>query len=107
MSTSKPRFVRPCATTFLILRDSPIQVKWAGHYAYHWPDKNPVIESEANLTWVSGTSGSGIMKADALGRVAAAKALRMQEATLYDGTSFCVADLSLRDRKVDSELFVI
>lgn len=100
--------IRPVlAHYFPALGNAPIQVKWAGYYAYHWPDQNPVIESEANLMWVSGTSGSGIMKADALGRIAAAKALGTETAELFDGATFRVADLSLRNRQVDTELFVI
>jgi glycine/D-amino acid oxidase-like deaminating enzyme len=39
-----------------------LSLKWAGYYDYHWPDMTPVIESVANITWIGGTSGSGIMK---------------------------------------------
>lgn len=80
---------------------------WAGHYDYHWPDMNPVIEQHANLLWVGGSSGSGIMKADALGRVAAAKMLGLSRTELADGRIFEVAALSLRQRAVDSEALVI
>ena len=80
---------------------------WAGYYACHWPDSTPVVESVANLTWVSGTSGSGIMKADALGRIAAARVLGKPTAELAHGRRFRVADLSLRDRRVGNEGFII
>lgn len=100
--------VRPVLAHYLPgLAQSNVRLKWAGYYAYHWPDKNPVIESVENIVWVSGTSGSGIMKADALGRIGAAKALGRARAELYDGTTFRVSDLSLKNRKVDPELFVL
>jgi glycine/D-amino acid oxidase-like deaminating enzyme len=81
--------------------------KWAGYYAYYWPDKNPVIEKISNIQWVSGTSGSGIMKADAIGRIAAARASDNAEVELFDGTKFPVMDLSLKSRRVDSEDLII
>ena len=81
--------------------------KWAGHYAYHWPDKNPVVETVSNLTWVSGTSGSGIMKADALGRIAQGHVRGKSEVGLADGRPFTVSRLTLRDRNVENEGFII
>jgi len=80
---------------------------WAGYYAYYWPDKNPVLESVKNLSWISGTSGSGIMKADALGRIAAAKLNGKDQAELADGSMFPVESLSLRNRNVKNEAFII
>jgi glycine/D-amino acid oxidase-like deaminating enzyme len=84
-----------------------LSLKWAGYYDYHWPDMTPVIESVANITWVGGTSGSGIMKADAVGRIAAAGLQDHIEAVLADGTRFNVSRLSLRDREVEKEELVI
>ena len=89
------------------LKDYTLITSWAGHYAYHWPDKNPVLERVKNITWVSGTSGSGIMKADALGRIAAAHLRGKKIAQLADGTHFNVQDISLRNRKVENESFII
>jgi glycine/D-amino acid oxidase-like deaminating enzyme len=84
-----------------------LSLKWAGYYDYHWPDMTPVIESVANITWVGGTSGSGIMKADAVGRIAAAGLQGHEEAVLADGTRFKVSRLSLREREVEKEELVI
>ncbi len=84
-----------------------LSLKWAGYYDYHWPDMTPVIESVANITWVGGTSGSGIMKADAVGRIAAARLQGDEEAVLADGTRFEVSRLSLRDREVEKEELII
>jgi glycine/D-amino acid oxidase-like deaminating enzyme len=89
------------------LADYKLSLRWAGYYDYHWPDMTPVIESVANITWVGGTSGSGIMKADAVGRIAAAGLQGHKEAVLADGTRFKVSRLSLRDRDVEKEELVI
>jgi len=89
------------------LSDYKLSLRWAGYYDYHWPDMTPVIESVANITWVGGTSGSGIMKADAVGRIAAAGLQGHKEAVLADGTRFKVSRLSLRDRDVEKEELVI
>lgn len=89
------------------LRDYELALKWAGYYAYYWPDKNPVIETVSNLTWVGGTSGSGIMKADAIGRITAAQVQGLDKAELFDGTSFRVSRLSLFFREVERERFII
>ena len=89
------------------LRDYQLRSSWAGHYSYHWPDKNPVIESVSNIHWSSGTSGSGIMKADAIGRITADEILGNRYSTLHDGNRFRVSDLSLRKRRVQLESFVI
>lgn len=89
------------------LTDYQIFSKWAGYYAYYWPDKNPVIEKVSNIQWISGTSGSGIMKADAIGRIAAGKALDKTEVVLFDGLNFKVSNLSLKYRQVDLEELII
>jgi glycine/D-amino acid oxidase-like deaminating enzyme len=92
---------------FKYLKEYNLYLKWAGYYAYHWPDKNPVIENVSNITWVSGTSGSGIMKADAIGRITASKLLEDKYATLADQSKFKVSNLSLYERNVDLEKLII
>lgn len=89
------------------LKDYSLFSKWAGYYAYYWPDKNPVIEKISNIQWVSGTSGSGIMKADAIGRIAAARDLDLETIELFDKTKFQVVNLSLKKRNVDTEELII
>lgn len=89
------------------LKDYKIIGKWAGYYAYYWPDGNPVIEKISNIEWVSGTSGSGIMKADSIGRIAASKILGIKKAVLFTGDRFNVDDLSLRSRNVEMEQLII
>ncbi len=56
---------------------------------------------------VGGGSGSGIMKADAIGRIAASAYAERESAELYGGMRFKVSDLGLKNRKVDPERLVI
>lgn len=81
---------------------------WAGHYDLS-PDKQPVVfEAEGvDLVVSAGTSGSGILKADAIGRITAAVALGRDEVELYDGTVFQTKWLSYKERRVDKEYLVI
>ena len=48
-----------------------------------------------------------IMKADAIGRIASARNLDVDEVELFDKTKFPVSDLSLKKRKVDAEELII
>lgn len=81
---------------------------WAGHYDLS-PDKQPVVceADSSDLVIAAGTSGSGILKADAIGRIAAAVALGWDTVELYDGTVFHTKWLSYRERQVDKEYLVI
>ncbi len=57
---------------FPATRDSKVTTMWAGHYAYSTIDYTPYVFKNMNLIIVSGTSGSGIMKGDSIGRSVAA-----------------------------------
>ena len=80
---------------------------WAGYYAENPIDHQPVIFEEAGVIVVGGASGSGIMKADAIGRIAAALYSGQEEAELFGGEMFRVSDLSIRERRVEPEELVI
>jgi len=54
-----------------------------------------------------GMSGSGMMKADAVGRIVAAAQAGKETATLYGGKHFKVARLGIETRQVEPEGFVI
>jgi glycine/D-amino acid oxidase-like deaminating enzyme len=56
---------------------------------------------------VGGASGSGIMKADSIGRIAAALYQGEEHAWLYGEKKFKVSDLGLKNRKVEPEKLVI
>ncbi len=80
---------------------------WAGHYDEHLPDSTPFVERLAGALVVGGTSGSGVMKADSLGRIVAGWFGGLDVVELGHGGSIKVADLSLRHRAVPPEEFVI
>jgi len=80
---------------------------WAGHYVYQTADRTPVAFESNNCIVVSGDSGSGIMKADALGRVAAALYAGHSFAELHGGRRFDVNQIGVKHRRVEYERFVI
>jgi glycine/D-amino acid oxidase-like deaminating enzyme len=80
---------------------------FAGLYEVNTLDEQPVIFGEHGVVVVGGASGSGIMKADAIGRIAAAVYAEEEYATLYGGSKFKVSDLGLRNRNVEAEKLVI
>ncbi|RLI06598.1 FAD-binding oxidoreductase [Candidatus Bathyarchaeota archaeon] len=80
---------------------------WAGQYAYCTLDCQPVVFEEHDVMVVSGGSGSGVMKADAVGRIAAALYAGEEYAELYGGEKFRVSDLGLEERRVEPEELVL
>jgi len=92
------------------LKNLPLTNSWAGFYAMNTIDKNPVIfkpDGINGLLVVTAGSGSGIMKSDAIGRIADALYRSKEYVELYGGTSFKVSRLGLKNRDVDKEYFVI
>ena len=80
---------------------------WAGHYDINALDGTPIIDRVSNCTFAIGTSGSGIMKADAMGRIATALLAGKTEATLFGNRKIATSTLGLQNRAVDKEEFVI
>jgi len=80
---------------------------WAGHYDDHLRDSTPFVEYLGGALVVAGSSGSGVMKADSLGRIAAGRLLGQESVPLGHGGWFKVADLGLQQRAVPPEEFVI
>jgi len=80
---------------------------WAGQYAINSLDESPVVYKINGLIYVGACSGSGIMKGDALGRVVASLYYGEEEAELYGGRRFRVADLGVHHRRIEPETFVI
>ena len=80
---------------------------WAGLYAINTLDGQPVIFEENDLIVVGGASGSGIMKADAIGRIAASLYKGEEYALLYGDRKFRVSDLSIKERKIEPEKLII
>jgi glycine/D-amino acid oxidase-like deaminating enzyme len=80
---------------------------FAGLYEINTLDEQPVIFEENDLIVVGGASGSGIMKADAIGRIAAALYDGDEYALFYGNRKFKVSDLGLKQRCVEPEKLVI
>ena len=80
---------------------------FAGLYEINSIDGQPLIFEENGLMFVGGASGSGILKADAVGRIAAALYSGDEYALLYGDKKFKVSDLGLKHRNVDPEKLVI
>jgi FAD-dependent oxidoreductase domain-containing protein 1 len=80
---------------------------WAGQYAINSFDETPVIYKEEGFLYIGSSSGSGIMKGDALGRIAASLYYGDEFAELFGGRKFRVADLGVHHRKIEPEKFVI
>ncbi|MCS7386370.1 MAG: hypothetical protein DRJ18_02945 [Candidatus Methanomethylicota archaeon] len=80
---------------------------WSSIYEVTTVDRQPIIFEENNLIAVGGGSGYGLMKADAIGRIAAAVYYEEEWAQLFGNVKFKCADLSIKCRKVEPELFTL
>jgi glycine/D-amino acid oxidase-like deaminating enzyme len=78
---------------------------WAGFYDLNSLDLTPIIQKVSNCIMVTGMSGSGIMKADAVGRVAAGLFDDKKEATLFGNVRISTSRLGLTNREVGREGF--
>ncbi|MHA1653469.1 MAG: NAD(P)/FAD-dependent oxidoreductase [Candidatus Thorarchaeota archaeon] len=79
---------------------------WGGGYSYS-PDAIPTIYKEHGVMVVSGASGSGIMKSDAMARIADALYRGLPEAELFGGRKIVSDALSLKNRQIEPENVVI
>jgi glycine/D-amino acid oxidase-like deaminating enzyme len=97
----------PVLSTYLpSFRDVRPASGWAGAYAYSF-DAVPYVYKEAGMILVTGDSGSGIMKADAVGRMADALYRGEKVTTLYSGAKIDTDTLSVANRKVEKEEVLI
>lgn len=80
---------------------------WAGQYALNTLDGQPVILEEGDVIVVGSCSGSGNMKGDAVGRIAAALYAEKEYALLHGEKEFKVSDLGLKERNVEPEKLII
>ena len=89
-------------------RNKYYDAAWAGHYDISF-DGLPVIYEpyNSNLIVSAGTSGSGIMKGDSIGRITASLALGLDEAELFDGSKVKVEWLGLENRHTEKELIIL
>ena len=80
---------------------------FAGLYEINTVDGQPVIFEENGVMMAGGASGSGILKADAIGRIATAVYNNEEYAMLYGDKKFKVSELSIKNRNVEPEKLVI
>ncbi len=80
--------------------------KWGGNYGYSF-DNIPYVYESAGAIIVAGGSGSGVMKADALGRIADALYRGEKETLLYGGVPFPTHNLSVTKREIAVEDVII
>ena len=80
---------------------------WAGFYDINSLDGTPIVDKIDNCILATGMSGSGIMKADSIGRLAAAIYDGKKEATLFGNRTISTTRLGLTNRNVGHEQFVI
>jgi glycine/D-amino acid oxidase-like deaminating enzyme len=80
---------------------------WAGLYDINSLDGMPIVERIGNCVMVCGLSGSGIMKADAVGRVAAAVFEEREQATLFGDLTIDTSRLGLRKRAAEKEMMLL
>jgi FAD-dependent oxidoreductase domain-containing protein 1 len=84
-----------------------LENSWGGYYNFS-PDGLPVLLEESyGVIFVGGDTGSGIMKADSLGRLVAAKYEGKPEAQLYAGEAYRLDRLSLNHRVVQEERIIL
>ncbi len=91
---------------FPVLRDIRPSSMWAGCYSINTIDENPIVFRTMNLVVATGGSGSGVMKADAIGRAVTSLLLGEEETVLYTGERLPVSWLGVRGRRAEPESFV-
>ena len=100
--------IRPqVAAYFPAFRNALPGYAWAGHYADYPADSHPFVDRLEDIILVGGTSGSGIMKADSLGRIVAGLYYGQKQVELGQGQPFRVKDLALRGRSLTPEGMII
>jgi glycine/D-amino acid oxidase-like deaminating enzyme len=102
------KYINPALTAYLPwFEGAEIKHSWAGQYHYNTLDGNPFVFNTRNLTCVVGASGSGVMKADAIGKITAAKVLEKDKPDLMEGVDFPIDALGFDTRLVVKEQLII
>jgi FAD-dependent oxidoreductase domain-containing protein 1 len=84
-----------------------LENSWGGYYNFS-PDGLPVLEHEPfGVIFIGGDSGSGILKADSLGRLVAARYEGKSSARLFTGETYQLDRLSLSHRGVQPEQIIL
>lgn len=80
---------------FPAFEQSKVTSSWAGYYSYNTLDKAPYIFNALNTIVATGTSGSGIMKGDAIGRIVEGVFSGKDVVKLHDGSKLNSGSLGL------------
>ena len=100
--------IRPVLLSYLpSLENSRIFSSWAGEYSISTRDDQPFIFKILNMIVAGVTSGSGVMKADAIGRVVSSLYSNRTYANFYDGSSIRSDTFGYLNRDVPFEEFVL
>jgi FAD-dependent oxidoreductase domain-containing protein 1 len=92
---------------FPAFENSTLGQMWAGWYSYNTLDAIPFVFEEGGVIIAGGGSGSGIMKADSVGRIVDAAYRDAEEAALYGDRKYTVARIGFKSRAVEREEWVI
>lgn len=92
---------------FPALAQASLGGMWAGYYSYNTVDAHPFIFREMNVIIATGTSGSGLMKGDAIGRVVSSSYAGRTHTTLDNGFTILNDDLGVAKRDVPKERFIL
>ena len=92
---------------FPILEGARVTAKWAGYYSYNTIDKTPFIFRSMNLVIATGTSGSGILKGDGIGRFTEAVFSGKDKVQLYNGSEIETSSLGVDYRMIDKEKIIL
>lgn len=84
-----------------------VTASWAGYYAYNTLDGAPYIFKNLNIIVATGTSGSGILKGDAIGRFVEAVYSGREYVELYNGSKLKTSIVGVSGRNIEKEKFII
>lgn len=96
----------PILRQYLGINDYELSGMWAGQYAMNYIDLQPLIFGGDGIYIVSGSSGSGIMKADAIGRIAASYITGEKVTELFGGEYVRSDSLTIYNRDHEKEEFI-
>lgn len=88
-------------------QNSRVTGMWAGYYSYNTLDMNPFVFESLNIIVATGTSGSGILKGDSVGRIVASLYNHEEYTKLMNGKKIRTSDLGMDERNVERERFVL
>jgi FAD-dependent oxidoreductase domain-containing protein 1 len=92
---------------FPAFAEASIRSMWAGYYSYNTIDSHPYIFKELNIIIATGTSGSGLMKGDAIGRIVEGLYSGRKRTELFGGKPISTTSLGIAERNLPPEDFVL